>query len=332
MERNDKPVRQAEFTVKLESLYPPYRIPTEARLTVCDKINGLGGEPADFGLGERWRVLSRPIRLAGAEAMRPDRHGRLPGLAELIGVAPWSRRLVEDLDRQLRAQVALGRPWVKFDPILLIGDPGVGKTWFARRLGATLGLGFAALELGSMSDDRLLSGTARGYTSATPAWPLVVMASEKIANPVLILDELDKAGGSEAHGHAHRALLGMLEGSSAGAWYDQCLMTNCDLIQINWVACANDTASIPRALLSRFKVVEIPAHGEEDFDDLLISIIHELARCWDMPVAMLPDLPRKALEVLRDRFERRKSIRVLARDTRTLIIAALADGRRSRKH
>ncbi|WP_298671505.1 AAA family ATPase [uncultured Sphingomonas sp.] len=278
-----------------------------------------------------WDRLTVPLRLAGADAMRPDGHGQLPRLAALATEAPWSRQLVGDVERQLRAQVALGRPWINFDPLLLVGEPGAGKTWFARRLGAALDLDSATLELGSTSDDRMLSGTARGWSSAQPAWPLIVMADNHCANPLLILDELDKAGGSQRSGHPHRALLAMLDRASSVAWHDQYLLTDCDLSHVNWIACANDLSPIPRPLLSRFHVIEVPKLGADDFDALLTSVIRETAKRWEVPVTMLPDLPVGAVTLLRDRFARHPSIRALARDTRALLTAALADGHGPRR-
>lgn len=219
------------------------------RLTVCERIEPerelANGPRFDQSLGQRWDMLTRPLRLAGRAAMRPSASGRFPALDALGEAMPWGKPLVDDVERQLRIQLALGRPWIRIEPVLLVGAPGVGKTWLARRLGAALALRGAALELGSASDDRTLSGTARGWSNAQPAWPLVVIASTCSPNPLLVLDELDKAGGSSSNGRPHHALLSLLEPASARAWYDQCLMTACDLSQVNWIACANTLDPIP---------------------------------------------------------------------------------------
>ena len=192
--------------------------PTEATHRVCSWIEAersIVGVPIEQSLGERWDVLTTPLRLAGASAMRLSSTGHFASLQLLAEAMPWAAPLVGDLERQLRTQLALGRPWVRFEPMLFLGPPGVGKSWMARKLAEALDVPSAVMELGSTSDDRTLSGTARGWSGAQPAWPLVVMASTKTANPMLVVDELDKAGGSDRSGRPHNALLAMVEPSSA---------------------------------------------------------------------------------------------------------------------
>lgn len=151
------------------------------------------------------------------------------------------------------------------------------------------------------------------------------MAGNATANPMLLLDELDKAGGSERHGHVHHALLSMLEPASAGSWYDQCLLAPCDLSQVSWIACANNLDPIPAALRSRFRVVTMPPPEPEHFDAVLASVIAGMAAGWEVAPAMLPDLPGRARQLLRERFARDRSVRMLARNARALIGAVLAD-------
>ena len=142
---------------------------------------------------------------------------------------------------------------------MLVGAPGIGETWLARRLARALGVEFAGLELGNASDDRTLSGTARGWSSAQPAWPLVVMASGRTANPM-------------------------------------------------------------------------PPPDPEHFDAIMSSVAADLAVGWDVPRASLPELPQRARLLLRERFARNPSVRALARDTRALVGAMLADSGGPRRH
>lgn len=148
-------------------------IPNSEYRRICQRIEPerkvVNAPRFDQPLTDSWEILTTPLRLAGAPAMRPSAAGSFPALDALAAGMPWGKSLIGDVARQLRIQLALGRPWVKLEPMLLIGDPGVGKTWLARQLAATLQVEFAALELGNTSDDRLLSGTARGWTNTVPA-------------------------------------------------------------------------------------------------------------------------------------------------------------------
>lgn len=297
-------------------------------LRICSAI-----EPIPDSLNnEPWDRLTRPLPLAGASAMRPAPGGGFPQLDALAMAGPWSASLITSIESQLIAHTAVGRPWIKIEPLLLVGAAGTGKTWFARRLGKALDLPTAALECANMTDDRLISGTPRGWSNAQPAWPLMVIANTRCPNPLIILDEIDKAGGSDRNGSPHRALLSLIEPMSAGSWHDPCLLADCDLSQINWIACANALDPIPAPLLSRFRIVRVPPPRAEDFDPLLASITGSIAAEWKVSGDMLPDVPARATTMLRRRFARQPSVRQLARDVRAILTARLADGEGPRRH
>jgi ATP-dependent Lon protease len=247
------------------------------------------------------------------------------GLAALAAAMPWGAAVIDHVARQQRIQLAIGRPWVRIEPLLLVGPPGVGKTWLIRRLGEALGVPTAVLELGGASDDRLLAGTARGWANAQPAWPLIELARLRVANPILVLDEIDKAGGSGRNGQPHLTLLSMLDRASSSAWPDSCLLTECDLSHISWIACANRAEPLPGPLLSRFHIVQLSPPSTDHLDAALASIRHEVARDWQLSPDALPTLPPAAITALRRHLARTRSIRDLDRATRAIFGALLAE-------
>ncbi|RDE05970.1 AAA family ATPase [Sphingomonas aracearum] len=303
---------------------------TVTRLQVCERIeperSTIEAMRFEMPLTERWSALTEPLPLAGATAMRPDAKGGFPALDAVAAAMPWAAALVADVARGVRLQLALGRPWVQFEPVLLVGLPGVGKSWLARRLADALHLPSAVLELGNASDDRQLSGTARGWSNAQPAWPVVTIAATRCANPLLVVDEIDKAGGSAQHGRPHHALLSMIEPGSAKRWPDPCLLGACDLSAVNWVACANTIDPIPTALRSRFRVVELAPPDPTHFDAALASVLGDLAARWDLPANLYLMPPLRAVRLLRRQFADHRSIRLLSRHATAIVGAMLTDG------
>lgn len=157
-------------------------------------------------------------------------------------------------------------------PFLLVGSPGCGKTKFATELSHIMGLP-ADILTGAATDTAGLQAVSRGWSTALPSGPVNAMHRHLCANPVLIIDEIDKAKAVNNNGHIWSTLLSMLNGD--GNYYDSCLMANVDLRYVNFWATANDITSMPEPLLDRFTIVDIPAPTGQFADRILDSVIEE---------------------------------------------------------
>jgi hypothetical protein len=104
----------------------------------------------------------------------------------------------------------VGRVTIKMGPLLMVGDPGGGKSRFARRLAEVLGLHIWRTDV-SRCDGAAFAGTDRRWHSSEPCHPFLAIAQGKIANPLLLLDELEKAGTRSDYGRLWDCLLGFLE-------------------------------------------------------------------------------------------------------------------------
>lgn len=300
-------------------------IPRTRYVRVCD---GSEPEPTDgsihvVGLDRRYRHLLRALPLGGAAAMHQRPDGQLALTARLLDAAPWLEQPIQLIDRQLRFQLWAGRPWIWFKPMLLVGPPGCGKSHLARLIAEQCGAGHASLDFAGTSDNRTLEGTARGWTNAQPCFPAITINRTRSANPIIAIEELDKAGGSRRHGNPLATLLTMIERSTAAVFFDKCLMAPVDLSHVNWIMTANSAHALPAPLRSRLTILEVTGPGPEHFEQLLANLVRSLAAQLELAQAMLPTLEPEVVALLRSRFLRHRSVRRTAADLEAVVAAVI---------
>jgi ATP-dependent Lon protease len=170
----------------------------------------------------------------------------------------------------------VGKRTVQLRPFLCVGDAGGGKSRFARRLGETLGVGVWRTDA-SRSDGAVFAGTDKRWYSAEPCHPFLAIVQAKHANPMVLLDELEKAGTRSDYGRLWDCLLGFLEPESATRYPDPALQTNMFLGHVSYVATANSIDPLPSPLRDRFRIITFPKPGPEHMDALLAPVIADLA-------------------------------------------------------
>lgn len=171
-----------------------------------------------------------------------------------------------DLHLQLRGAGALRLP-----PVLLLGPPGLGKTQFAKALAKTLDLHLRVQSMAEVTAGWVLTGSNRKWSDATPG----VVARHIVAcppgrAPMIVFDELDKSNG---HYYAcDTALLGLLEAHTAQAFRDENLDLTLDVSPTSFLLTANRTSGIRPEILSRLKVIEIPAPTAQQMPAIVRSV------------------------------------------------------------
>lgn len=254
---------------------------------------------------QRYEPLLRPIPLA--TLADPG-----PALDTLRNEFPWMERIIDWIARQMQFQLYNGQTAIRLRPLLLVGGYGVGKTRFAQRLASLFQLPSLVLPASGSSDNRALQGTARGWSTGQPGLVVQLMAERRIANPLVVIDELDKAGTSTHNGRIWDTLLQMTERTNARQVFDEYLYAPVDLSHVSWVATANDVAQLPGALLSRFTVLAVPQPQRAHYPAIIASALADIAREMGVEPEALPPLDAAAWAWLERHYDSpRQAIRAL---------------------
>ncbi len=247
---------------------------------------------------------------------------------------PWSREVATDLDLS-RAQVILDEDHHGLDklktrileylgvlklkkdsrgPVLcFVGPPGVGKTSLGRSIARSLGRPFVRISLGGVRDEAEIRGHRRTYVGAMPGRIIAALKQADAKNPVILLDELDKLGGSEGRGDPAAALLEVLDPEQNKSFRDHYLNVAFDLSKVLWVATANLVDTIPAALRDRMEVTPVPGYHQGEKLEILRRFLlpRQIDACGLAPADLT--FTHKALEVLVEQYTHEAGVRDLER-------------------
>lgn len=237
--------------------------------------------------------------------------------AELMAEFPQLARVTDRLLLPLATQDTVRLPHV-----LLWGPPGAGKTRYARRLAEILGLRPSVLPLAGATDSLTLAGTPKGWSTANFSAPVRDLIRTRIANPAIVVDELDKVGRSRTNGNPLDVLVNMTGIETSARYRDPYLQADVDLSRINWVFTANALDTIPAALLDRFLVLRVDEPGPEHLRILATSILAEVRADRGLDERWAPAFDGVEWAALETHWAKGGSLRALRR-----LVEAVLDAR-----
>lgn len=160
---------------------------------------------------------------------------------------------------------------VRISPILLKGDPGSGKTYFAQELAKALQVTYVERDLSVTTDALVLSGMDSGWKNSKPGIVFDSLVNGKTANPLICLNEVDKAKNSHSGNSPMSALYSLLEPTSAKRFVDEFVPVSVDASQVIWVLTANH-GDIPEPVLSRLEVFDIRMPNTQELRAIAQSV------------------------------------------------------------
>src|SRR3954471_4545512 len=244
--------------------------------------------PAGANEGLR-AVYEKMLRLGGqCSTVKP---AALQEMDPLLDDLPNFSEVLEDIRKHLALCID-SNDSVELPPMLLLGEPGIGKTHFARKVSELLGTGFGFVPMSSLTAGWVLSGASSQWKNAKPGKVFDTFLNGDYANPVIVVDELDKAG-TDGQYDPLGALYELLEIDTATRFVDEFVEVPIDTSGAVWLATANDASRIPAPVLNRMAVYEIEAPDEAGARRIAQTIYSEIRNGHDWG-RRFPEMPSDA--------------------------------------
>ncbi|MGZ5577114.1 MAG: AAA family ATPase, partial [Methylobacter sp.] len=185
-------------------------------------------------------------------------------------------------------------------PLLIAGPPGVGKTAFCQALARLVATHFELVSLSGMTAGFVLGGMSSGWADGKPGRLVEALARGHFANPLIVLDELDKASGADKRYDPLGPLHQLLEKETSSQFVDEGLEVPTDCSRIVWIGTANNLSVIAEPILSRFAIVTVDRPSSRQMAAVLRSIYRDIRHSQEWGSQFSEELPPAVIRKLID--------------------------------
>lgn len=281
-----------------------------------NKVIFLEKLPEEFNKENR-AVHDKFKRLEGVGIPLFHRDGLVEVRQTLIKEFPYAAHIIDNLLKPTFRRMSAGKEGLVFEPTILVGEPGLGKTRLLSRLLEELDIYHRKISVAGMQDDQIF-GVSKGFNTAMPSIMSTVIHDKEIGNPVFILDEIDKAQESKFANVQHK-LLGLLEKEEAMNWHEPYLQVPVNLYYVGWLMTANTLTTISEPLKSRCHIMRMPNPAPEHIPQILNTIRTDLALDDGLDPRFILGFDEAERTALIESYAQHKSIRVLKRQVKEIL-------------
>ncbi|MEM1483370.1 endopeptidase La [Oscillospiraceae bacterium PP1C4] len=307
--------------------------PQEETYSYYDKIKklSLSAEITD--------KLNKEVERLSRLPSNSNESGVIRGYLDTVLELPWNKRTVDKIDIK-KAKDLLDRehyglkkvkerilellavrklaPDIKGQIICLVGPPGVGKTSIARSIAKSMGRKYVRISLGGVRDESDIRGHRKTYIGSMPGRIMAAMKQSASANPLMLLDEVDKLG-SDYRGDPSAALLEVLDSEQNHAFRDHFIEVPFDLSDVLFIATANTLDTIPGPLLDRMEIISLTSYTREEKYHIAKSHLLSKQLKRHGLTASKSKITDDAIYALIDNYTREAGVRNLERELASLL-------------